>query len=664
MMDPDSVLSQLLALFAGSLAVVLACKFARMPSILGYALFGALIGPFGIGILSDMERIPQIAEIGMMALLFSIGLKFNLYMFKTLQRHVLLFGGLQFTVCTAIGIWILVSMGIGLHNSLIYASAFSLSSTAVVSKLLLESGEFATNYGTRAISALLLQDMAVVLLLVLIPSLGILGADSSSDRIVFYEIMILLAEVLLLFIVIIIFGPRLMPRWMRFISRWSSSEMFVINLLTIILGFSWVTEHFGFSLALGAFLAGMLLAETPQKYQVEEIIAPFREIFLGFFFIALGTLTDFREILDDIIPVTLSVLAILSVKSIVIYLVSWIESFGDCAHNLRVAIALGGTGEFSFVLLVSSVSYLDPEWFNIFLLSSLVAMAFTPMVWPYLGKVIARFGLATKHNTTSLSEIESRDSGDSEYHMIIFGFGRTGRKIAEMLKRENISYVGIEASADLAGKAVDDREPVYKKTDMADPETVSTVGLRRANVVIITFVEVDEVVDTIRFVRNVNETAQVIAKTAHRDNIKLLKESGANEVIVEAAEGGVLIAALAMNMVGVHPMRIQKHTSETGDATGRLAGKFRRQPFDATDSGRSAPRILMVNIVQGAACIGYSVDSALPREMQVEMVSLRRGDVMIPLDNLPRISANDVLTLLGQADDLFKAEQFLLSGQR
>jgi len=292
----QGVLSLLLVLSVGGLGVSLLSKLLRLPTIVGYAVLGALIGPYGFELLSDSEQIPQIAEIGMMALLFSIDLKFNLDMFRSLQRHIFVFGGLQFFVCTAVGMALLLPLGIGWYDSLIYAAAFALSSTAVVTKLLLERGEFATRYGTRSISALLFQDLAVVLLLILIPDLAAYGEAGDGDVAVLYEMGVILAEIVLLFVVIVFFGPRLMPMWMRFIAKSGSNEIFSINLLAIIFGFSWATEHFGFSLALGAFLAGMLLAETPQKYQVEEIISPFREIFLGFFF-------DFLEITLIVLPV-------------------------------------------------------------------------------------------------------------------------------------------------------------------------------------------------------------------------------------------------------------------------------------------------------------------------------------------------------------------------
>jgi len=655
----QGVLSLLLVLSVGGLGVSLLSKLLRLPTIVGYAVLGALIGPYGFELLSDSEQIPQIAEIGMMALLFSIGLKFNLDMFRSLQRHIFVFGGLQFFVCTAVGMALLLPLGIGWYDSLIYASAFALSSTAVVTKLLLERGEFATRYGTRSISALLFQDLAVVLLLILIPDLAAYGEAGDGDVAVLYEIGIILAEIVLLFVVIVFFGPRLMPMWMRFIAKSGSNEIFSINLLAIIFGFSWATEHFGFSLALGAFLAGMLLAETPQKYQVEEIISPFREIFLGFFFVALGTLADFRLVLEGIWYILAAVVGILAVKTGTIYLISWAESRADHAHNLRVAVALGGTGEFSFVLLVAAVSYLDPEWFSIFLMSSLVAMAFTPMIWPALSERLSRRRPAGGGEESRAPEPEK----DEMKHVVIFGFGRTGRKIVEMLRREDITYAGIEASTELAAKAKEEREPVYRGGDtQLDPETVEACGLPRADAVLITFVEPDVVLATIAQVRNVNEDALIIAKTTHKDHVAELKEAGADEVVVEAAEGGVLIAGLAMGMFGVHPMRIQHLTAEVGGVAGALASSLGPREIGWESNPSEAPRVQAVNIMEGAASIGKTLTEAVPADREVEVVSLRRGGDTIPIGKMPQIRPNDVLLLLGRPDDLYAVERLLMSG--
>ena len=651
---------QLLVLAASGLAVSLVSKLLRLPSILGYAVLGAAIGPYGLKLLPDSEQIPQIAEIGMMALLFSIGLKFNLDMLRSMQRHVFVFGGLQFVLCTAVGMAALLWLGIEWHSALIYASAFSLSSTAVVSKMLLESGAFATRYGTRTISALLLQDLAVVLLLILIPAVGGFVAGEQGNVAAFYEVAVILAEIFLLFLVILFFGPALMPIWMRFIARTGSNEIFVINLFAIIFAFSWATEYFGFSLALGAFLAGILLAETSQKYQVEEIIAPFREIFLGFFFIALGTLTDFRLVIDGIGYIIVAVAAILALKTATIYLISWLESRGDPAHNLRVAVALGGTGEFSFVLLASSVTLLDPEWFNVFLMSTLIAMAFTPIVWPTLERLIEKHGLDRSH---AKSAKEDEDEKKEQKHVVIFGFGRTGRKIAEVLRKVDITYAAIEISDEQVHKAFEEREPVYRCYDLAsDPKTVGKVGLARADAVLLTFIEPDEVVSTITQVRDINKDAYIVTKAGHKDVVQQFKTAGADEVVIEAAEGGVLIAGLALGGLGIHPRRVQHLTSQASSFAGALASGFGRPQIGWESNPSKAPRIHAVTITEGAACIGKSIADAVPADREVEVVSMSRGQKTVSLDHMPRIQPSDVLLLLGRPDDLYTVERLLISG--
>jgi CPA2 family monovalent cation:H+ antiporter-2 len=658
----------LLYLVAAVLGVVI-FRTLKLPPMLGYLVVGVVIGPHALAFAQDSAGVRYLAEFGVVFLMFVIGLEFNLPKLRSMRT--LVFGlGMSQVVLTVLGtlaghlllVWVWNALSsrpweMGWQGAVVLGSAMAMSSTAIVAKLLAERLELEAEHGRRIMGVLLFQDLAVVPLLVLIPALG-----SSAEELA-TEMGWALLKAAALLTVLLVGGQRVMRWWLTQVARRKSEELFVLNLLLITLGLAWVTEHFGLSLALGAFVAGMLVAETEYKHQVETDIRPFHDVLLGLFFITIGMKLDWRPVLEQWFLVLLLTSVPVLVKFALV--AGLARLFGaQPGVALRTGLYLAQAGEFGFVLLTLGAArgLVAPEWVSPVLASMVLSMLATPFVIMYSGRIVNRLS-ATDWMMQSLALTSiARKAIATERHVIICGYGRSGQSLARLLVPEGIPYMALDLDPDRVRQAAAAGQSVVFG-DAARLQSLMAAGLARAAAVVVSYHDTPSALKILRLVQEHAPQVPVVVRTVDDSDIDKLRAAGATEVVPEAIEGSLMLAGHALALVGVPMQRVVRITRDARDARySLLRGYFHGSDDDTVEELQQA-RLRTVTVPEAARCIGQKLDSLALPALGVSVVSIRRatGGGTPPLPEHV-IAAGDTLVLSGLPEPLALAEAKLLRG--
>lgn len=652
----------LLYLLAAVLGVVLFGSL-KLPPMLGYLVVGVVIGPNALALAQNSAGMRHLAEYGVVFLMFVIGLEFNLHKLQAMRRHVLGLGSAQVAatmLLTAGGTYLLDWMLPGDWNlrwqsMVALAGVMAMSSTAMVVKMMAERLELETEHGKRVIGILLFQDLAVVPLLVVIPALG----SSTSEMIpalgwAFFK------AALVLFVLLAV-GPRLMQWWLHRVVRTQSNELFMLNLLLVTLGLAWLTELAGLSLALGAFLAGMLISETPYKHQVETDIRPFHDVLLGLFFITIGMMLDWHIVLGRWGMVLFMLVASLLLKALVIAALTRLMGASN-GVALRTGLYLAQAGEFGFVLLslAQSRGLLDPELLNPILASMVLSMLATPFIITHsqalVMKLVANEWMMQSLQMTTIA----RKSIGTNRHVVICGFGRCGQNLAKILEGEKIPYIALDLDPDrVTHAAAAGHSVVYG--DASRLQALAAAGLARASAVVVTYLNEHSAMRVLGLARQHAPQVPVIVRTQDDLRLETLQQAGAAEVVPETLEGSLMLASHALALVGVPMRRVLRIVQEQRDARyNLLRGYFRGADDDTVDELQHV-RLATLILPPKVRVIGCVLDQLGLGELDVRVVSLRREDGKpAELDPDCALQAGDTLVLSGRPQALALAEQRLL----
>ncbi len=655
----------LLYLVAAVLGVVV-CRSLRLPPMLGYLVVGVVIGPNALGLAADSASVKYLAEFGVVFLMFVIGLEFNLPKLKSMRK--LVFGlGLSQVVLTIAGsiagsaflAWLFsftsTPWELDWKGAVALGGAVAMSSTAIVVKLMADRLETESEHGRRVMGVLLFQDLAVVPLLVLIPALGESGADMAQ------ALGWALLKAIALLTVLLWGGQRVMRWWLTLVARRKSDELFVLNLLLVTLGLAWLTEHAGLSLALGAFVAGILVAETEYKHQVETDIRPFHDVLLGLFFITIGMKLDLRPVVEQLpLVLLLSVAPVVAKFALVAVLARW--SGAAPGVSLRTGLYLAQAGEFGFVLLTLGAAngLVDPKWMSPVLASMVLSMLATPFIVMYSNRIVARLSATDwMMQSVQLTSI-AKKSIRNEAHVIICGYGRSGQNLARMLEKESIPYMALDLDPDRVRQAAAAGQSVVFG-DAARLRSLLAAGLARASAVVVSYHDTPSALKILHLVREHAPKVPVIVRTIDDTDLERLRAAGATEVVPEAIEGSLMLASHALALVGVPMRRVIRLTQDARDARyGLLRGYFHGADDDTVEELNQA-RLLPVTLPTAAAGIGHSIAALALHAVGVQVVSVRRhsGEVIQAEDTLV-LHAGDTLVLSGLPAALTLAEEKLL----
>ena len=646
---------------------VVACRLARLPPMLGYLVVGVLIGPNATALAKDSAGVQYLAEFGVVFLMFVIGLEFNLPKLKSMRR--LVFGlGLAQVLLTIAGAvlgnvllaWAYAALTgkaweLQWPGAIVLGSAMAMSSTAIVVKLLADRLELESEHGRRVMGVLLLQDLAVVPLLVLIPSLDLAGKDMALS------LGVAGVKAALLLTVLLVGGQRAMRWWLTLVARRKSEELFILNLLLVTLGLAWLTEHFGLSLALGAFVAGMLVAETEYKHQVETDIRPFHDVLLGLFFITIGMKLDWRPVIAEWPLVLMLTLAPVLAKFALV--AGLARLFGaQPGVALRTGLYLAQAGEFGFVLLSLGAGnqLVDPRWLSPVLASMVLSMLATPLLVMYSNRIVMKLSATDwLMQSVAMTSIAKR-SINTAAHVIIAGYGRSGQNLARILEGERIPYMALDLDPDRVRQAAAAGQSVVFG-DAARLQSLMAAGLARASAVVVSYQDTPSALKILHLVQAHAPKVPVIVRTIDDSEMEKLRAAGATEVVPEAIEGSLMLASHALALVGVPMRRVIRVVQDQRDARyGLLRGYFHGADDDTADDLQTA-RLLSVTLPAAAACIGQTLADQALHAIGVSALSVRRasGAVTRP-DEALVLGAGDTLVLSGLPEPLALAESKLL----
>ena len=625
-----STLELVLLYLVAAVAGVVVCRSLRLPPMLGYLAVGVVIGPHALALAKNSAGVSYLAEFGVVFLMFVIGLEFNLPKLKSMRTLVfgLGFSQVGFTILSAVlGNVLLGSAfaylgrewGLGWQSAVALGGALAMSSTAIVVKLMAERLELESEHGRRVMGVLLFQDLAVVPLLVLIPALG------SSPEVLMRELAFAALKAGGLLVLLLVGGQWVMRWWLTLVARRKSEELFVLNLLLVTLGLAYLTEHAGLSLALGAFVAGMLIAETEYKHQVETDIRPFHDVLLGLFFITIGMKLDAEIVFDRWgLVLLLSVLPVLFKFLLVAALA---RLFGaPTGVAMRTGIYLAQAGEFGFVLLtLATQQKLLPGHLESPVLASMVlSMLFTPFLIMYSDRIVMRLSASDwLMQSVAMTQIAKR-SINTEAHIIIAGYGRSGQNLARLLEGERIPYMALDLDPDRVRQATAAGQSVVFG-DAARLQSMMAAGLARANAVVVTYHNTASALKILHLVQEHAPRVPVIVRTIDDTDIERLQAAGATEVVPESIEGSLMLASHALALMGVPMRRVLRVVQDQRDARyGLLRGYFHGADDDTVDELQQA-RLLSVSLPASAASLGQTLASVGLHELEVTVVSVRRG---------------------------------------
>ncbi|QLG87031.1 cation:proton antiporter [Chitinibacter bivalviorum] len=654
----DSILKNLLFLLATAVLTVVLCRKIKLPPMLGYLVIGIFIGPHALGIIPSSEEAIHLAEFGVVFLMFTLGLEFNLAKLKAMRRIVFGLGLSQvLSVLALVGGGVML-LGLSWQVGLALGAAMAMSSTAMVSKLLTDRNELNAPHGQNAFGILLFQDLAVVPFLIMIPVLS-QPAEQLAASLGFAALKIIAVLTLLLWL-----GQKLMRPWFNLVARQHSSELFMLNILLTTLGIAWMTELAGLSLALGAFLAGMLIAETEYRYQVEDDIRPFRDLLLGLFFVTVGMNLNFA-ILQTQWPLILGLVMVLGpIKVLVI--AGLARLFGNSAGtSWRTGFALGQGGEFAFVLLaLAAGQHLMPATLlQSTIAAIIVSMMITPFLIQHSDKLVLRLASSEWMNlAANLHQIAVRSMANSG-HVILCGYGRSGQSLGRILHAENITFFALDLDPEMVREAGAAGESVVFG-DAAKREVLIAAGLMRARALIVTYAETHSAMKILEVVHQLRPELPVIVRTQDDSDIDLLKNAGAAEVVAEIMEGSLMLASHTMMLLGVPLNKVVRRIREVREARYQLIRGFYRGIHEENEDGdRHQPRLHTVQLTQNAYAIGYTIGELKLEQLRVEVRSIRRRNqpAVQPSQDY-QLQNGDVVVLLGEQEDLAAAEILLLQG--
>ena len=641
---------------------VVAFRMLHLPPMLGYLAVGVLIGPHALALADDSPTTHALGEFGIVFLMFSIGLEFSLAQLKSMRRIVFGLGLAQvvLTIVAAMAFGLFVSwwaptLHVSWQAAFALGGALAMSSTAIVVKMLTERLELESEHGRRIIGILLFQDLAVVPLLILIPSL----ARPAEELVVTLGWALVKAAFVLA--LLLIFGQKLMRSWFTVVAKRRSQELFMLNLLLVTLGLAWITEQAGLSLALGAFVAGMLISETQYKHQVEEDIKPFRDVLLGLFFITVGMLLNLRLVLEHWWVVLALVIFPVLLKFAIIAALA--KAFGSSdGVAMRTGLALAQAGEFGFVLLNLAMGskLVDPFILQLVLASMVLSMLAAPFMIDNMDRIVMK--VASNEwmmQSLQLTQLASRTM-KTQKHVIIAGFGRSGQSLATLLSDEKLPWYALDLDPERVQEAQSAGANV-SYGDAARRESLIAAGINRASALVITFADTRLALKVLHLMHELAPNLAVIVRSHDDSDLDVLKRAGATEVVPEALESSLMLASHALVTMGV-PLRrvVHRVQSARDERYASLRGYFHGAGDVSDDLEHTYVRLHSVTLREGAQAVGRRLGELGLEDVGAEVTTLRRNGQSLGWEPETVLLAGDVLVVRGAGEAVNQAESRLV----
>ena len=646
-------LTLIVVLLGTAVAAVVLFRRLGMPPILAYLLCGLAAGPFGFGWVSNTDGIQHLAEFGIVFLLFTLGLEFSIPRLMTLRRIVFGAGPLQVALTGLAVFAIMRLLGFDYTPSLITACALSLSSTAIVIRDLISRGSVNTGYGRTSTGILLFQDLAAVIMLVMLP---ILTQENSGPM--WSVASLTLGKSLLLFAGIYVIGRWVLPRMLEETGRARSDEVFVMTALLLALLAAWVTHWLGLSMALGAFLAGMMLGESHFRHQIEADLRPFRDLLLGLFFISVGMLVDPNLFADQWHWIILAAAALMLFKGLLIFtLLRLLKERSDTA--MRSGLILSQAGEFGFVLVALGVSHqlITPDKAGLLVSIVVLTMVFTPALLDNSGRLTRRL----LQRWQRIPE-DTPISDETRNHVILCGYGRVGQNLMRYLNSFHLKAVAVDRDLVRLQEASAAGEHILFG-DSSRKEILVNAGIQHARLLVVTFDDARLAERILHTARELNPNIRVLVRTRDDTHLDALISAGAEEVVPEVLEASLMLVAHALMMLDVPFDRVMATLRKTRRERYRmLQGYYHGDTLPTTDSAGNPYRLLhAVTLSDKARGIGRSIAHCALRDVEIRAVKRQDKTLESPDEELV-LEPGDTVILYGPLEAVEAAENRLLGG--
>ena len=651
----------IILLLVSSVLMVALFRYLRLPPMIAYFVVGLILGPFALGILPDSESSRHFVEFGIVFLMFTIGLEFSLPKLNSM-RHILFgLGGSQVIITLATTMVFSTFLGLDLAAAFIIGSALTMSSTAIVSKILMERIDLNSRHGQLSIGILLFQDIAVILILILIPVFN-------SQVIDLYNLLwISLFKIIVLLFILFRVGQPVMNFWFGIVAKQKSRELFVLNVLMITLIFAYVTKLTGLSYALGAFLAGMLISETRYRYQVESDIASFRDILLGLFFISIGMMLNIEVFIKYYPVIFLLFFGYTIFKMTLITYLAKLFKY-ELGVGIRSGVILGQAGEFSLVILAlgQEQNLISGDILQIMLSVCLLSMLFASFIIPFNGRIARYLSKDYLRNSEKLvNKIEASSENFSE-HVIICGYGRSGQYLGRFLKEENISFIAIDMDLNRVNDAANAGEKVMYG-DASRRVVLRAAGIERAKALVVAYADDRASTKVLNVIRETYPDLPVVVRTRDESSIQQLQDSGATDVVPEVLEGSLMLASHALVLLDVPLTRVIKKIRAFRNERYKIFRGYFMGASEASDDlqGQDQLQLHSIEIKNNFYLFNKQINKIPFGKFNVEIQHLRRLNM---LENIEprvdiRLSKGDVIVILGLPRDLIEFEKFSITGE-
>ncbi len=651
-------LRQLIIVLAATISIVFVFQKLRLPTIVGFLLAGVIIGPNGLQLITSLSQVETLAEIGVVLLLFSIGLEFSFETIVSVQRRVIWAGLLQVGLTILLVLALTRFFGLSIEIGIFYGFLLSLSSTAIVLRIYNDRREINSIQGRLASGVLLFQDLCIVPMMLLLPVLGQSGKGS------LVSIVWAVAKALIALVLIVWAARRFLPRLLHQVALLRNREIFILFVVLICLGTAWLASESGLSLALGALIAGLVISESELSHQIIADVLPFRDCFNGIFFISIGMLLNLDLLTRDFLTPLMNLLLIVGIKSLLIFAVFW-WLYGSIRLAVLLGLSLAQVGEFSFILAKAGINYklLTPANEQLFLAGSILSMIATPFLIQSVHGLA--FGLEAmlgkSQESTSAGETAASENV-AQGHVVVVGYGLNGQNLARVLKEVGIPYRVLEMDPDLVRCAKAAGEPIFFG-DGTRPEILQQAGIRQARVVVIAISDPAATARVVSQARRSRPDLYIIVRTRYVAEIDHLYRLGANQVIPEEFETSVEIFARVLeeyhvprNVISLQVDLIRKEHYSTLRGL-RLQGK----QLDELNQFLVGTTTDIFSIVGASPVVGKSLEEVDLRSRcgATVIAVVRAGKSYHNLGADFALAAGDMLVLLGDHKALDDAAQIL-----
>lgn len=663
-MHTPPLFADLLIILLVSVPVAFLCLRLKLPLLVGFMLTGILIGPYGLGLIEELEAIEILAEIGVILLLFTIGIEFSIRRLTKMRNLVLIGGGLQVGITILITAVISLAFGRELNQAIFFGFLVALSSTAIVLKSYADRNEIDAPHGRAGVGILLFQDISIVLMMLFVPILG--GKDTASVGAIAKTLGISFAAL----VIIVAAAWFLVPKILKWVVAMRSPEVLLLTAVLISLGMAWVTSQFGLSLALGAFIAGITLSESEYSNQVTADILPFRDVFNSIFFVSIGLLLSLAALIENIAAVMFWVVMLIIGKTLIIWAVVRLMSF---PQRIAAATALGlaQIGEFSFVLAKAGrgVDLLPDTDYQIFLAASIISMIATPFfiaAAPDFGLFIQRIlkdGKSAERDEFAEEDIHLTSSGGLTNHVIIVGYGLNGRNLARVLRAVLVPYTILELNAETVRRARNKGEKI-NYGDATRREVLRHARIDEANALVLAMSDPQAARRTVQQARELNENLYIVVRTRYTAEITELLEHGADEVIPEEFETSIEIFSRVLQRYGVARNIIENQIEEIrrqGYEMLRSPSLPQETKISNLNNALHAATTENIKLKQNSPVIGKSLaELDLRKQTDVTVIAvIRDGETEVNPGADYILKENDTLILLGESEKIESANKFL-----